>query len=407
MKLSLLLAAFLAWCAPALSANTWIVDVNNGPGTNFTSLPAATAAASPGDTLLILPGVYTATTCNKPLRMVGVGGNPLNPVVVVSLVLFDLPPNSVTAVANLTTAVDIVALTVQNCQGSILFQSMDAWNVTVQNSADVRFRNLVTEASCILTNSRVEIADSSLTGRTGNTCICCDFPQTGGPGSSGLSVSGGEVHVIRTSVSGGGGGGSTCGDTGLCGADGGNGGAGIRLTNNARLLVSGPAENQIRGGAAGIPDFYCTSFPGTAGPALDIAAGSQARISGQSIVGTIVNLGTLTQPALPDPYLRAVGDPTSGSNWTLRVSGQPGSTVQVRLGRRPTLSSPTPELDEEAMCPVHRVFNLGTIPAEGTISMNFPIPLSWDPGFSVVFQALVTPTAGAAQYTQSLPAVLN
>src|SRR5262245_42999908 len=36
----------------------WIVDANSGPGTNFTDLPAAVAAAANGDTLIVRSGTY-------------------------------------------------------------------------------------------------------------------------------------------------------------------------------------------------------------------------------------------------------------------------------------------------------------------------------------------------------------
>ncbi len=38
----------------------WIVDAANGPGTNFTDLPAAVAAAAHGDTILVRAGAYSA-----------------------------------------------------------------------------------------------------------------------------------------------------------------------------------------------------------------------------------------------------------------------------------------------------------------------------------------------------------
>ncbi len=61
-----LLALSFALFVPAAAAQpmTWIVDQNNGPGTNFTDLPPALVAAASGDTILVRPGGYTASTTN-------------------------------------------------------------------------------------------------------------------------------------------------------------------------------------------------------------------------------------------------------------------------------------------------------------------------------------------------------
>ncbi len=44
--------------AVSCPAAIWIVDANNGPGTNFTTISAAVAAASPGDRILVRAGNY-------------------------------------------------------------------------------------------------------------------------------------------------------------------------------------------------------------------------------------------------------------------------------------------------------------------------------------------------------------
>lgn len=51
----------------------WIVDEANGPGTDFTTLPPAIAAANDGDTVLIRAGNYTPITTSKGLTLLGVG----------------------------------------------------------------------------------------------------------------------------------------------------------------------------------------------------------------------------------------------------------------------------------------------------------------------------------------------
>ena len=44
--------------SPARLAQTFVVDVANGPGTNFTSIATAISAVPDGATLLVRPGVY-------------------------------------------------------------------------------------------------------------------------------------------------------------------------------------------------------------------------------------------------------------------------------------------------------------------------------------------------------------
>ena len=52
----------------------WIVDAANGPGTSFTDLPAAVAAASSGDTILVRAGSYSAfNVAGKALTIRGAG----------------------------------------------------------------------------------------------------------------------------------------------------------------------------------------------------------------------------------------------------------------------------------------------------------------------------------------------
>ena len=48
--------------ASCLLPTIWIVDANNGPGTNFTDIPAAVAAAQSGDTILVRAGNYSPFT---------------------------------------------------------------------------------------------------------------------------------------------------------------------------------------------------------------------------------------------------------------------------------------------------------------------------------------------------------
>ncbi|HLU38404.1 MAG TPA: hypothetical protein VK081_03410, partial [Planctomycetota bacterium] len=74
-----LLLAVLATAPAALAQRTWVVDVNNGPGTDFFDIPPAVAAAAPGDLIVVRAGQYNGFSTNKGLRMVGEGAVLLAP----------------------------------------------------------------------------------------------------------------------------------------------------------------------------------------------------------------------------------------------------------------------------------------------------------------------------------------
>jgi hypothetical protein len=69
----MLLLLLLAAIAPA-QGRTWIVDASNGPGTHFTDLPPAVAAAADGDVLVVRAGQYAGFRTSKALRVLGASG---------------------------------------------------------------------------------------------------------------------------------------------------------------------------------------------------------------------------------------------------------------------------------------------------------------------------------------------
>ena len=71
--LTTVLAAWLA--APCAAQRTWLVDSSGGPGVDFTDLPPAVAAASPGDTILLRWGTGAPygfdLTIRRGIRIIG------------------------------------------------------------------------------------------------------------------------------------------------------------------------------------------------------------------------------------------------------------------------------------------------------------------------------------------------
>ncbi len=402
MRSTLVGLALLSLALPA-HASTWIVDINNGPGTSFTQISAAIAAAAAGDTLLVQPGSYANFTLDKPLAIIGLSTQSPSTVIVGQATLLNLPAVSTTSIAHLHLQ-QTLSLSVLDCAGAVMLDDvLCQGGVFVQSCADLRLRRFEADFGLTATSSRLEIADSLLLGRDGTPCQCCPDAWILPAGPAGLQATGGEVHLTRTTAIGGRGSDAYCGDTG-CGSTAGDGGPGVRLLGSARLLLSGSSEFFLQGGAGG--GTNCVSgFPGLAGPPLLVSAGCEARISGETIVGAIQNQGTLVQATPADPFLRALGSATAGAPFTLRLSGPPGATAQVLLGRRPIVV-PTPALDEEQLVPINRVFNLGTIPASGTVSLNFPVASFWPSGFSVVFQGRVTLPDTTQLLTNSVPAIV-
>ncbi|MCA8968713.1 MAG: hypothetical protein KDC95_02980 [Planctomycetes bacterium] len=66
----ILSAGVITLCASVAAQSRIVVDANNGPGTHFTALPPAIAAAKDGDLVLVRPGRYAPFSTSKALDVV-------------------------------------------------------------------------------------------------------------------------------------------------------------------------------------------------------------------------------------------------------------------------------------------------------------------------------------------------
>jgi hypothetical protein len=80
---------------------TWIVDANNGPGTSFTDIPPAIAAATDGDTVLVRSGTYTGFSTGKALKVIGEGSVGRPPTVLPPVIITGLAQGKTFTAANL------------------------------------------------------------------------------------------------------------------------------------------------------------------------------------------------------------------------------------------------------------------------------------------------------------------
>ena len=141
-------AVLAVWCSMALvvGQQTWYVHCGGGPGVDFTDLPAAVAAAAPGDTILVYDNgncsvPYTAPVIDKPLRIEGflaglLGfpplGSPTYPTGVLILGLLEIrgiPAGEQVVLSNLTIRFSAVpsppfGYWIHDCAGSVLLEDV-------------------------------------------------------------------------------------------------------------------------------------------------------------------------------------------------------------------------------------------------------------------------------------------
>lgn len=201
--------------AASLAAQrTWIVDVANPPGTDFTDLPPAEAAAAHGDTLLVRAGNYTAFATSKGIAVLGapgtvVVGNVFMPSITVSA----LPAGRVFRARSLTLGGGVFgqSMVLNGNDGAVHLEAIDATAGGYPPSTGaigISTSRLVTIVNCghqstlavNLAGARVSIAHCRLQGRA-----AISDPRAGASWAAAvaLNVQGGVVDVADSTLAGG------------------------------------------------------------------------------------------------------------------------------------------------------------------------------------------------------------
>lgn len=193
MKYCVLSMCFV--CAANLGAQrTWLVDSRGGVGSDFPDLAPAVAAASAGDTILVVhtwnspPVFYHGAVIDKPLRVIGVSelgmsSSPAPVGILDKIEVRNIPANSEVLLAylNLDGRIDPNhpyltlpnGLSVQNCSGRVHLESISYRLVNFYGNGELRFENCADLSmhwcdfrqpgpSILFRNSNVAISESSL-----------------------------------------------------------------------------------------------------------------------------------------------------------------------------------------------------------------------------------------------------
>lgn len=317
--------------APALASQTvLVVDLANGPGTDFENLSDAIAAASSGDILLIRDGFYNGVFVSIDGKALTLVGEADDAAIRGQIVVTNLPAGETFTLANLTlrdpfnTAetfvfsgnagtvwVDDVVI-----EGSSVAVFTSADQVLVTDCPSVVFTGVVAEggdqaagpglggAAVRVTDSNVHLYDCALVGGRGGSS-----DSTAGEGGPGLYVRGDSFVYAQSSSLSGGQGGQVGTLFGCVGAQAGEGGVGVHL--------DGPASPDVRlldvalaGGPGGVP----MNPPGTC---TNGDPGTESRVDAGSLVAFVhpAHGLAITNPVRADESV------------SLTFSGLPGETV--------------------------------------------------------------------------------
>lgn len=395
----------------SLVAATYIVDVANGPGTDFVDLRRAIASARDGDVLLVRRGSYgSIEVTGKGLTIVGNGA------FVYDINIHDCLREQRVAIVGM----DCTGIFVTRADGPVVLQDVPHLDTMVIEAAtDVRVRNLHAlthghigqHTGFGVTDSRVEVVRSTFQAPGGWSY---GFPGTSVfPGGEGVFLVSGRLHWVHSEARGGHGvnGNATYGYY--------NSGGGPAIHAMGQMIVAGRAS-LLRGGDGGLDYTDCSmSAAGGVGIRNDgpPVEWSNATIEGGwSVAGatcapsqaaTFAGTSTSLEIDPADPTLDLRGLPHPNGSVRFLVEGPPGALATLWLGRRTKLQQDLGIRIEE-LAERTQVVVLGAIPTEGMVTFEFHVPGSWSLGSFACAQAeVVLPGSGEIRRTNSIPLIVR
>ncbi len=238
------MCSLLALCAPAITApaqQTWIVDSQNRPGTQFTDIQPAVDAATPGDRIVVRDGSYSTATVGKGVWIDGQPGAVIStPLVGPALVVSNLPAGQTCRVSSLVAGTLGTRVEVISCAGTVHIEDFGSAGLPgrildTTDSARISLARCggTTPAAIRITRSNVNVTQCTLEGFDSQLLLP-------GPSSPAVDLIAGTAELSDTVATGG---------DGLWGSTpwyGYSGSPAVKVGSGARVRVTG--DSSLAGG---------------------------------------------------------------------------------------------------------------------------------------------------------------
>lgn len=376
----------LGLLAASLSAQaTYIVDINNGPGTNFVQIQAAVTAVPSGSVLLVRAGLYQPVDIDGKALVVLCAAGTSTGTAIPSLFIRNTTTSQAVTVHRLG---GVGGCRIQNAQGPVTIESCGPYDIPPSSGA-VGLHAIQSRQVAV----RSVVAHGNPGARANDSVVVFEGCQlTGFPGfwtepfsqlsAVGLDMVRSRVELVHTTVRGGDGHGGFAGS------------AAVEMTLQPCTLVArGLAQHSLRGGSTSGALGYCIHGVGTA------IVVPQIPMIGNPLVSTYI---ALTRPELPS-LVSTAGVP--GTNLVTNRWGTPGSLYAVAIALpTPWIAFPglgDPFWLDGASLTVEAV---GIAPPVGPVGVVVPVPSQASlRGFMVAWQAADLDTTGLLRLSNPSP----
>lgn len=337
--------------APVSAQQTYVVDINQGPGSQFAQIDQAVAAADPGDTILVRPGSYFPFDISEGISILGEDGVFVPGGFHVSGVPVGLPAVLRNMTVQFAHPAILKGYRATANAGTVIFDRVHSQSVEV----DISNSALVTFSGCNLTGSANPVKIDTSTAHMDSCTVAGDASFAISPS---VLCTSSTVHVGATTIRG--------GDQFFFPAT-----QAIQLDSGTLVLGEGCTVE------AGTTNEPLTAIVTNGGEIImDLATPIVPRGGAPAITGPATVQETVV------PAVRCDGAVVGGSLDGATLA--PSFSLALTFLGFPRMPLATPVGDLWVLQPV--IFDSGTVPGSGVRSYSVPIPAGIPAGLPITVQ---------------------